>query len=99
MDAKSASAALMVMTAVQVPGIFGTWTPDTLTIAKSNRNTDTEVYNQLRRGQAEALVITLLLGGATSAVAKTPWPLIGCAAMALYLIWKQENALNKETAS
>ncbi len=95
MDAKSASAALMVLTAVQVPGIFATATPDALTVAKSNRNSDTEVYHQLRTGQAEALVFTLLLGGATSAVSKSPWPLVGCMVMAAYIIWKQENNLNK----
>ena len=95
MNDKHAAAALMVLTAIQVPGLFGTTTPDRLTLAKCNRNTDHEVYHQLRSGQIEGLAMAALLGGATSVVAKSPWPLIGSLVVALYVIWQQENNLNK----
>lgn len=89
-----AAAALMVLTAVQVPGIFAAATPDQLTIAKSSRS-DEEVYNQLRRGEVEALILALLVGAASSAVSQSPWPFVGCLVMSCYIIWKYEQNLNK----
>lgn len=44
-----------------------------------------------RRAEVEASVLALIMGGAASTIARTPWPLIATGAAVAYAVWRRDR--------
>lgn len=87
--------ALTLLTVASVPGLYSGLLPDHMTIgeaaADDGRCEGARVA--VHKGLRQATGLSLLLGLGTSIIARKPWPLLGCAVIAAYLVWAYERCL------
>lgn len=96
----SETVALTVLVIAEVPNFWSGFLPSLFTIATFSGGDETKVQHTktwIRRGEAQAIGLSLALGVGSSYLAGTPWPLIGTLAMIAFLAWQYEHALRKGT--
>lgn len=87
------SLGLAILTVAEVSQFFSTLLPDLPSIADYSGDESGTALYWVRRGEVNALCLSLLLGVGASMLAKNPLPFFGCAAMSAYLIYQYEHAL------
>jgi hypothetical protein len=88
--------ALTVLVVSEVPNFWSGFLPSLFTIATFSGGDERKCAHTkmwIRRGEMQALGLSIALGIAASILAQEPWPFIGVIAMSLYLVWQYENAL------
>ncbi len=85
------AAAVALMVATAVPGLFGFFCPGVLDAGK---HPDAAVRLQ----QTKAGVASLALGAAGSAATKTPWPFILSLTLVCLVLWEYRTAPQQETS-
>lgn len=89
---------LTILTAFEVPNLYSGLLPSLFTISTFSGGDESKVAHTkkwIRKGEIQATVMSLALGGGASALAKTPWPFLATLAMCGYLVWQYEGALRK----
>jgi hypothetical protein len=87
--------ALTLLTIAEVPNFYSGLLPSLFTIGHFSDNEDPETLYWIRRGEINALGLSLLLGTAASMLSHSAWPLVGTAAMSAFLMYHYEHALKK----
>ncbi len=93
--------ALSVLVIAEIPNFWSGFLPSLFTIATFSGGDEAKTAHTkkwIRRGEAQAVGLSLALGAAASILAKEPWPLLGSAAMCVYLAWQYEHALRLGTS-
>lgn len=88
--------ALTVLVVSEVPNFWSGFLPSLFTIATFSGGNPRKVAHTkqwIRRGEIQALGLSIALGIAASILAEEPWPFIGVLAISAYLIWQYESAL------
>lgn len=92
------SIALFVLVMDGVPNYWSGFLPSLFTIATFSGGDEAKTAHTrewIRRGEIQAVALSLTLGAATSMLSEEPWPLVGAIIMCGYLAWQYENALRK----
>jgi hypothetical protein len=95
-----AAVALMVLVIAEIPNFWSGFLPSLFTIATFSGGDEAKVAHTkkwIRRGEVQAIGLSVALGAGASVLAKEPWPLMGTLAMCAYLIWQYEHALRLGT--
>lgn len=90
--------ALTVLVMDGVPNFWSGFLPSLFTIATFSGGDEEKVNHTkrwIRRGELQAVTLSITLGISASLLADEPWPLIGTLAMCAYLAWQYEHALRK----
>jgi len=87
--------ALTILSASQVPGFFSAFLPALHSLAEYEPQETEKTLYWIRRGEINAIAISLAFGAGTSVIAKSALPLIGCIAMTAVMMWNYENALKE----
>jgi hypothetical protein len=90
--------ALTVLTVAEIPNFWSGFLPSLFTIATFSGGDPEKVEHTkrwIRRGELQAVGLSLALGTGAAVLAREPWPLLGTIAMCAYLAWQYENALAK----
>jgi hypothetical protein len=90
--------ALTVLTVAEVPNFWSGFLPSLFTIATFSGGDDAKVLHTkrwIRRGEIQAVGLSLALGVAAALLAEEPWPFIGVLLMCIYLAYQYEDALKK----
>jgi hypothetical protein len=88
--------ALTVLTIAEIPNFWSGFLPSLFTIATFSGGDPEKVAHTkkwIRRGEMQAIGLSLALGAGASALSKEPWPLLGTIGMCAYLCWQYEQAL------
>lgn len=88
--------ALTVLVVSEVPNFWSGFLPSLFTIATFSGGDEKKAEHTkrwIRRGEIQALGLSLALGIAASILAEEPWPFVGVIAMCMFLIYQYENAL------
>lgn len=96
----SETVALTVLVVAEVPNFWSGFLPSLFTIATFSGGDEKKVEHTkkwIRRGEMQAVGLSLALGAGASYLAGTPWPLIGTLGMIAFLAWQYEHALRKGT--
>ena len=92
-------AALAIMTVVEIPSLWDRALPSLYDLAQT-RDADLEAARPaIRRGEFQAIGMSVALGVAASALSGQPWALLGVLAMCAYLAWQYEVAIKSEPGS
>lgn len=83
-------AALTVMTVVQVPNFWDAFLPPLGAMAHDGPYSRASI----RKGEMNALALSLAFGIAASALVQEPWPLLGVAVICAYMLYSYEQALS-----
>lgn len=97
-ERSSQDVALTVLVVSEVPNFWSGFLPSLFTIATfSGGDPDKVMHTRrwIRRGEVQAMGLTVALGLAASVLAEEPWPLIGVLVMGFYLALQYEMALKK----
>lgn len=90
--------ALTVLVVAEVPNFWSGFLPSLFTIATFSGG-DAEKANHtkmwIRRGEIQALMLSVGLGIAAAVLAEEPWPFLGVLFMCGYLLYQYEDALKK----
>lgn len=102
MSSKRAPAmvALFVLVIAEIPNFWSGFLPSLFTIATFSGGDAEKVAHTkkwIRRGEVQAIGLSLALGAGASVLAREPWPLLGSAAMCAYLACQYEHALRQGT--
>jgi hypothetical protein len=89
------SVALTILTIAEVPNFWSGFLPSLFTIGHFSDNEDAETLYWIRRGEVNALILSVTLGVGASLVSKSYLPLMGTLAMSAYLMYQYEHALRK----
>jgi hypothetical protein len=92
--------ALTVLVVSEVPNFWSGFLPSLFTIATFSGGDERKAAHTkswIRRGEIQALGLSIALGIAASILAEEPWPFIGVLAVSAYLLWQYENALKLGT--
>lgn len=90
--------ALTVLVMDGVPNFWSGFLPSLFTIATFSGGDAAKAAHTkrwIRRGELQALTLSITLGLAASLLAEEPWPIVGTLAMCAYLSWQYETALRK----
>lgn len=93
--------ALTVLTIAEIPNFWSGFLPSLFTIATFSGGDPEKVAHTkrwIRRGELQAIGLSLALGAGATALSGEPWPLLGTIAMCAYLAWQYEQALAKGTS-
>jgi hypothetical protein len=96
-----ATVALMVLVVAEIPNFWSGFLPSLFTIATFSGGDAGKVAHTkkwIRRGEYQAIGLSLTLGAAASVLSKEPWPFLGSALMCGYLAWQYEHALRLGTS-
>lgn len=96
----AATVALFVLVISEIPNFWSGFLPSLFTIATFSGGDEHKVEHTkrwIRRGEIQAIALSLALGAGASILSEEPWPLIGAAAMSVYLVYQYEHALRKGT--
>lgn len=96
----AAMVALFVLVIAEIPNFWSGFLPSLFTIATFSGGSDEKAAHTkkwIRRGEAQAIGLSLALGAGASVLAREPWPLLGSAAMSAYLMLQYEHALRQGT--
>lgn len=88
--------ALTVLTIAEIPNFWSGFLPSLFTIATFSGGDPEKVAHTkrwIRRGELQAIGLSLALGAGATALSREPWPLLGTIGMCAYLSWQYENAL------
>lgn len=88
--------ALTVLTIAEIPNFWSGFLPSLFTIATFSGGDPEKVAHTkrwIRRGELQAIGLSLALGAGASALSREPWPLLGTIGMCAYLAWQYETAL------
>ncbi len=97
-ERSSQDIALTVLTVSEVPNFWSGFLPSLFTIATFSGGDPEKVAHTrmwIRKGEIQAMGLTVALGLAASVLAEEPWPLIGVLVMGFYLALQYEMALRK----
>lgn len=92
----SEQVALTVLVVSEVPNFWSGFLPSLFTIATFSGGDERKAAHTkswIRRGEIQALGLSIALGIAASILAEEPWPFIGVLAISAYLIYQYESAL------
>lgn len=92
------SVALTVLVMDGVPNFWSGFLPSLFTIATFSAGDEDKMLHTkrwIRRGELQALTLSLTLGVAASMLAEEAWPLLGTLFMCAYLAFQYEQALKK----
>lgn len=89
-------AALAIMTVVEVPGLWDRALPSLYSLAQMHGQELEDARPCIRRGQLQAIGMSLALGVAASALSGEPWALLGTILMCAYLGYQYEVAIKSE---
>jgi hypothetical protein len=93
-DERSAeSIALTLLVIAEVPNMFSGLLPSLFTIGTFTDDSDADTLYWIRRGEVNALGLSLTLGLGASIISKQAMPFIGTALMSAFLIYHYEHAL------
>lgn len=87
---------LAVLVWFEVPNMYSGLLPSLFTISTfTGGDEDKRAHAEkwIRKGEIQATALSLILGAGASALAHSPWPLLGAMAMCAYLLWQYESAL------
>ena len=102
-DKRSAAmVALFVIVIAEIPNFWSGFLPSLFTIATfSGGDAAKQAHTKhwIRRGEWQAIGLSLALGAGASVLAREPWPLLGSAAMCGYLAAQYEHALRLGSAT
>lgn len=84
---------LTILTIAEVPNFFSGLLPSLFTIGHFSSDESGEAIYWIRRGEVNALALSLALGSGASLISKSWWPIVGCAAMSAFLMYHYEHAL------
>lgn len=90
------SVALGIMVMDGVPNFWSGFLPSLFTIATfSGGDADKAAHTKkwIRRGEYQAVTLSLTLGIAASVLVEEPWPILGVILMCAYLAYQYEHAL------
>lgn len=90
--------ALTVLTIAEIPNFWSGFLPSLFTIATFSGGDPEKVAHTkawIRRGELQAIGLSLALGAGATALSGEPWPLLGTIGMCMYLSWQYETALKK----
>jgi hypothetical protein len=90
--------ALTILVVSEVPNFWSGFLPSLFTIATFSGGDEkkaTHTKSWIRRGEIQALGLSIALGIAAAILAEEPWPFVGVLAICGYLIWQYEAALKK----
>lgn len=87
------SIALTILTIAEVPNFFSGLLPSLFTIGHFSSGESSEALYWIRRGEVNALGLSILLGVGASLVSKSWMPLFGVLGMSGFLIYHYEHAL------
>jgi hypothetical protein len=93
--------ALTVLVIAEIPNFWSGFLPSLFTIATFSGGDEAKVAHTkkwIRRGELQAIGLSVALGAGSSLLARQPWPLIGTLAMCAYLAWQYEHALRLGTS-
>ncbi len=84
---------LTILTIAEVPNFFSGLLPSLFTIGHFAEDESSEAIYWIRRGEVNALGLSLALGVGASLISHSYWPFIGCVAMSAFLMYHYEHAL------
>jgi hypothetical protein len=88
--------ALTVLVVAEVPNFWSGFLPSLFTIATFSAGSEKKQQHTktwIRRGEVQALGLSVALGIAASILAEEPWPFIGVLMICAYLLYQYESAL------
>lgn len=88
--------ALTVLVIAEIPNFWSGFLPSLFTIATFSGGDAAKAAHTkqwIRRGEFQAIGLSLSLGLAATFLAEEPWAFLGTIAMCAYLAWQYENAL------
>lgn len=93
-DERSAEAVgLTILTIAEVPNFFSGLLPSLFTIGHFSTDESAEAIRWIRRGEVNALGMSLALGLGASLITHNAMPFFGCMAMSAFLMYHYEYAL------
>lgn len=87
------SIALTLLVIAEVPNMFSGLLPSLFTIGTFSDNQDADTLYWIRRGEVNALALSLTLGLGASIISGQALPFVGCVLMSAFLIFHYEYAL------
>lgn len=84
---------LTILTIAEVPNFFSGLLPSLFTIGHFSTDESSEAVYWIRRGEINALGLSLALGLGASMISKSWLPFAGCLAMSGFLMYHYEHAL------
>lgn len=84
---------LTILTIAEVPNFFSGLLPSLFTIGHFSTDESDEACYWIRRGEINALGLSLALGVGASMISKSWFPFIGCVGMSAFLMYHYEHAL------
>ena len=91
--------ALFLIGLAEVPNFYSGLLPSLWTIGHFSDEQDGEAKFWIRRGEIQATCLTIAMGVAISIMSRSIWPLVGMLAMAAYLLYLYEHALQHGAAA
>ena len=90
------SVALTVLVVSEVPNFWSGFLPSLFTIATFSGGDEEKAAHTkkwIRRGEMQALGLSIALGISASLLAEEPWPFVGVLLLSMYLAYQYEHAL------
>lgn len=84
---------LTILTIAEVPNMFSGLLPSLFTIGHFSSDESAEAIRWIRRGEINALGLSLALGFGASLISRSAYPFVGCVAMSAFLMYHYEYAL------
>lgn len=84
---------LTILTIAEVPNFYSGLLPSLFTIGHFSSDESGEAIYWIRRGEINALGLSIGLGVGASLLSKSWWPLIGTVLMSAFLMYHYEHAL------
>jgi hypothetical protein len=88
--------ALTVLVVAEVPNFWSGFLPSLFTIATFSAGDESKAHHTrhwIRRGEVQAIGLSLALGVSASLLSEDPWPFIGVLVLICYLAYQYEHAL------
>lgn len=92
-DRSAESIGLTILTIAEVPNFFSGLLPSLFTIGHFSTDESSEAIYWIRRGEVNALGLSIGLGVGASLISKSWMPLVGCIGMSAFLMYHYEHAL------
>lgn len=90
-----AAALAAIITVAEVPSIFSVFLPSLYDINYAGKNDFEEATRWCRRGEVNALALSVTIGLAASMATKSWLPLMGSLAMSTFLLYHYESAMTE----
>jgi hypothetical protein len=84
---------LTILTIAEVPNFYSGLLPSLFTIGHFSSGESSEAIYWIRRGEINALGLSIGLGVGASLLSKSWWPLVGTIGMSMFLMYHYEHAL------